>query len=145
MLDFCEPDPLPRTAECNFHSARENVAEEKAFAESAAQAAAAGSLGDLPLAVVSHDPDRPSSDLPADLAKPTNDAWEKMQEELAHLSSKGTRAIAKNSGHYIQIDRPDIVTDAVHGVVEQARAAPANATAPTAQGRYLQMTAVRRL
>jgi pimeloyl-ACP methyl ester carboxylesterase len=145
LLDFCEPDPLPRTAECNFHSARENVAEEKAFAESAAQAATAGSLGDLPLAVVSHDPDRPSSDLPADLAKPTNEAWEKMQEELAHLSSKGTQAIAKNSGHYIQIDRPDIVTDAVHGVVEQARAAQANATAPTAQGRYLQMTAVQRL
>src|ERR1700722_9878115 len=56
LLDLCETDPLPRTAECNFHSARENVAELKAFAESAAQAAAAGSLGDLPLAVLSHDP-----------------------------------------------------------------------------------------
>jgi pimeloyl-ACP methyl ester carboxylesterase len=135
LLDLCETDPLPRTAECNFHSARENVAELKAFAESAAQTAAAGSLGDLPLAVVSHDPDRPSSDLPADLARPTNDAWEKMQEELAHLSSKGTQAIAKNSGHYIQIDRPDMVIDAVHSVVERARAAQANAPAPTAQGR----------
>jgi pimeloyl-ACP methyl ester carboxylesterase len=134
LFDLCESDPLPRTAECNFHSARENVAEEKAFAESAAQAAAAGPLGDLPLAVVSHDPDRPSSDLPADLAKPTNDAWEKMQEELAHLSSKGTQAVARNSGHYIQIDRPDMVIDAVQGVIEQARSTHANAVAPTAQG-----------
>jgi len=135
LLDLCETDPLPRTAECNFHSARENVAELKAFAQSAAQTASAGSLGDLPLAVLSHDPDRPSSDLPADLAKPTNDAWEKMQEELAHLSSKGTQSIAKNSGHYIQIDRPEMVIDAVHSVVEQARAERAKTADPTAKDR----------
>jgi pimeloyl-ACP methyl ester carboxylesterase len=133
LLDLCETDALSRAAECNFHSARENVAELKAFSESAAEAAAAGSLSDLPLAVLSHDPDRPSSDLPADLAKPTNDAWEKMQEELAHLSSKGTQAIAKNSGHYIQIDRPEMVINAVHSVVEQVRAAKDGAAGPAAK------------
>ena len=95
----------------------------KGFPESAAQTAATGSLGDLPLAVLSHDPDKPSADLPADLAKPTNDAWEKMQEELAHLSTRGTQKIGKNSGHYIQIDRPDVVIEAVRNIVEQARAA----------------------
>lgn len=127
LLDLCERDPVARTAECNFHSARENVAEMKAFSESAVQAGSTGSLGDLPLAVISHDPDRPSNDLPADLAKPTNEAWEKMQEELAHLSSRGTQTVAKNSGHYIQIDRPDVVIDAVHTVVEEARdGRPAN-------------------
>ncbi len=135
LLDLCETDPLARTAECNFHSARENVAELKAFPESAAQAAAAGSLGDIPLTVVSHDPDKPSSDLPADLARPTSDAWEKMQEDLARLSSKGTQTIAKNSGHYIQIDRPEAVVDAVRSVVEQARAAQANAASAAAPGR----------
>ena len=84
--------------------------------------AATGSLGSLPLVVLSHDPDKPSGDLPADLAKPTNDAWEKMQEELSHLSTRGTQVIAKNSSHYIQMDRPDVVIDAVHRVVDQARA-----------------------
>ena len=77
----------------------------------------------MPLAVLSHDPEKPSADLPADLAKPTNEAWEKMQEELAHLSTRGTQVIAKNSSHYIQLDRPDVVIDAVRGVVEQARMA----------------------
>ena len=101
---------------------REEIAELKSFKESAAQTAATGSLGDLPLAVLSHDPDKPSAELPADLAKPINEAWEKMQEELAHLSTRGTQTIAKNSSHYIQIDRPDVVIDAVRGVVEQARA-----------------------
>jgi len=112
---------VPRTAECNFHSQRENVAELKAFPESAAEASAAGTLGDLPLAVLSHDPEKPSADLPPDLAKPTNDAWEKMQEELAHLSTRGTQVIAKGSAHYIQIDRPDIVIDAVRSIVDQSR------------------------
>lgn len=91
------------------------------FPESAAETAATGSLGDMPLAVLSHDPDKPSSELPADLAKPMNQEWEKMQEELSHLSSRGTQTIAKNSAHYIQIDRPDVVIDAVHRIVDEAR------------------------
>ncbi len=110
---------------------REVIAEFKSIKESAAQTAATGSLGDMPLAVLSHDPDKPSAELPADLAKPVNDAWEKMQEELAHLSTRGTQTIAKNSSHYIQIDRPEVVIDAVRGVVEQARGAqPVSSSKP---------------
>ncbi len=123
LFGLCDEDPVPRAAECNFHSAAESVAELKAFPESAAQTGASGSLGDMPLVVLSHDPDKPSAELPADLAKPTNDAWEKMQEELAHLSTRGTQVIAKGSAHYVQIDRPDVFVDAVRNVVEQARGA----------------------
>jgi len=125
VLNLCDDDPEVRAAECNFQSMREVIAEFKSVKESAVQTAATGSLGDLPLAVLSHDPDKPSADLPADLAKPVNEAWEKMQEELAHLSTRGTQTIAKNSSHYIQIDRPDVVIDAVRSVVEQSRAAQA--------------------
>jgi pimeloyl-ACP methyl ester carboxylesterase len=123
LMGLCDDDPAPRAAECNWHTAREGVAELKAFPESAAQTAATSSLGDMPLAVLSHDPDKPSAELPPDLSKPTNDAWEKMQEELSHLSTRGTQTIAKNSAHYIQIDRPDVVIEAIRRVVEQARAA----------------------
>jgi pimeloyl-ACP methyl ester carboxylesterase len=123
LLGLCESDPVTRAADCNWHSAREQLAEMKAFPESAAETAQTGSFADLPLAVLSHDPGKPSSDLPPDLAKPTSEAWEKMQEELAHLSTRGTQTVAKNSAHYIQIDRPDIVIEAVRGVVEQARQA----------------------
>jgi pimeloyl-ACP methyl ester carboxylesterase len=121
LLGLCDDDPVQRAAECNFHSAREGVAELKTFSESAAQTAATGTLDDIPLVVLSHDPDKASADIPPDLAKPTNEAWDKMQEELAHLSTRGTRVIAKNSSHYIQTDRPDVVLDAVRTVVEQAR------------------------
>jgi len=128
LLGLCDEDPVRRAADCNFHTARESLAEMKALNDSAAEAAASGSLGDLPLAVLSHDPDKPSAELPADLAKPTNEAWEKMQEELAHLSTRGTQTIAKNSSHYIQTDRPDLVVGAIPAVVDQARAAQAGST-----------------
>jgi pimeloyl-ACP methyl ester carboxylesterase len=121
LLGLCDENPVARAVECNFHTAREGVKEMKAFRESASQAAASGSLGDVPLIVLSHDPDKPSAELPADLVKPTNDAWEKMQEEMAHLSTRGTQSIAKGSAHYIQVDRPDAVIDAVRTVVGQAR------------------------
>ena len=121
LLGLCDNDPTSRAADCNARAAREQLAEIKAFPESAAETAATGSLGDLPLAVLSHDPDKPSSDLPPEIAKPTNEAWEQMQVELSHLSTRGTQTIAKNSAHYIQIDRPDVVIDAVRNIVEQAR------------------------
>jgi pimeloyl-ACP methyl ester carboxylesterase len=123
LLGFCGNDPAVRAVDCNFHSAREGVAELKAISESAAQTAATGSLGDTPLVVLSHDPATPQFDLPEDLVKPTNDAWEQMQEELTRLSARGKQIIATNSGHYIQFDRPDIVIEAVRSVADQIRPA----------------------
>jgi pimeloyl-ACP methyl ester carboxylesterase len=121
LLGFCGNDVQVRAADCNFHSARESAAELKSVAESAAQTAATGTLGDLPLAVLSGDPDLPEPDLPEDLEKAASEAWQEMQEELARLSTRSTHAIAKNSGHYIQLDRPDLVIEAVHNVVNQVR------------------------
>jgi pimeloyl-ACP methyl ester carboxylesterase len=128
LMKFCDNDPEALAAECNFHHAQTSVAEMRAFAESGAQTAATGALGDMPLAVLSHDPERQQPDLPADLEKPTNDAWENLQEELVHLSTRGTQTIAKNSGHYIQLDRPDVVIDAIRKVVDQSRQAKSAST-----------------
>jgi hypothetical protein len=50
-----------------------------------------------------------------------NKAWEQMQEELSRLSTRGTQLIATRSGHYIQDDRPDIVIEAVHNIVDETR------------------------
>jgi len=130
LLGFCGHDVEVRAAECNFHSAREGVTELKAAPESAAQAATTGSLGDMPLVVLSHDPGTPQPDLPDDLVKPTNDAWQQMQTELAKLSTRGTQVIAKNSGHYIQLDRPDVVIEGIRSVVEQVRASSAPGSQP---------------
>ncbi|MGA2347360.1 MAG: hypothetical protein ABSF93_15205, partial [Candidatus Sulfotelmatobacter sp.] len=91
------------------------------FPESAAQTAAAGSLGDMPLLVISHDPNRRLGIFPVSIAIPANEAWEKMQEELVHLSTQGTQVVATGSSHDVPIDRPDVVIEGVRSVVEQAR------------------------
>jgi len=42
-----------------------------------------------------------------------------MQKELAGLSSNSRQVIAERSGHYIQLDQPDLVIDAVLELVNQ--------------------------
>jgi pimeloyl-ACP methyl ester carboxylesterase len=121
LMGFCGPDAEVRAADCNFRSVRESVAELRAVGESAAQTAATGALGDMPLAVLTRDPAQPEADLPEDLVQPTTRAWQQMQDELAHLSTRSTHVIAKNSGHYIQLDRPDLVIDAVRKIADKTR------------------------
>jgi len=126
-LGACDDSPTARAADCNWHSAREQVSEMKSFSTSAAEAGATGSLGDLPLIVLSHDPDKPSSEFPPDLAKDVNQAWEQMQEDLAHLSTRGSQVIVRDSSHYIQIDNPAAVVEAVRRVVDQVPHGPSAA------------------
>jgi pimeloyl-ACP methyl ester carboxylesterase len=122
LLGQCDEDPVLRAAACNWHTAAEAVAELKSFpAESAAQTAASGSLGDIPLLVISHDPNKPLGSFPGSIAKPANEAWETMQDELSHLSTQGTQVIATGSSHNVPTDRPDVVIEGVRSVVEQAR------------------------
>lgn len=121
LIGLCDQDPRQRAAQCNFHTDHEAIEEMRSIPESARQTAAAGNLDDLPLAVVSHDPEKPSTEFPPDVAKATNEAWEKMQQDLAHLSTRGTQTIAKGSRHYIQLDRPDMVVAAIRNVWDEAR------------------------
>jgi hypothetical protein len=44
-----------------------------------------------------------------------------MQEELRHLSSRSKRIVAKSSGHYIEVYRPELVINAVRDIVFDAR------------------------
>lgn len=43
------------------------------------------------------------------------------QEELRRLTPSARHVVATGSGHYIQLDRPRLVTAAVRRVVERAR------------------------
>ena len=94
-------------------------AEAAAQKESSAQVRTLGTLGNLPLIVLSHDPDKMR--FPGNLTEPVNREWARMQEELAHLSSNGSHLVVKGSGHDIQIDHPEAVVDAIREVVGKAR------------------------
>ena len=88
----------------NFISLGQHVA---ALPISAAQAAAVNSLGDLPLVVLSGDHH----------AAPYAD-W---QRDLAQLSARGVQIVAGESGHWIHLDRPELVTRVIREVVSAAR------------------------
>lgn len=94
-------------------------AEAAAQKESSAQVRTLGTLGNLPLIVLSHDPDKMR--FPRNLTEPVNREWARMQEELAHLSSNGSHLVVKGSGHDIQIDHPEAVVDAIREVVGKAK------------------------
>jgi pimeloyl-ACP methyl ester carboxylesterase len=94
-------------------------AEAAAQNENSAQVRALGSLGNMPLVVLSHDPDKVH--FPGNLTEPVNREWDKMQQEQAQLSSNGSHLVVKGSGHDIQIDKPEAVVDAIRKVVSQAK------------------------
>ncbi len=90
---------------------------------SLAQVRAVKSLGSLPLVVLSHSHTLPiDPDLPPELARKIEQVWEQKQNELAGLSTASTHLVAEKSGHYIQVDEPQIVIDAVLNVLEQTKA-----------------------
>lgn len=89
-----------------------SIAESTAFYSNASPTKTA-ELGDLPLIVLSHGLPDPDSD-----AAVFEQEWTDMQKELAGLSSNSRRIIAEQSGHYIQLDEPNLVIDAIRQIVE---------------------------
>jgi pimeloyl-ACP methyl ester carboxylesterase len=70
-------------------------------------------LGDLPLIVLSHGLPDATSDVSDMQESQFEMEWAKMQKELAGLSSQGKQVIAQKSGHYIQLDQPNLVIDSI--------------------------------
>jgi hypothetical protein len=75
-------------------------------------------LGNLPLIVLSSG----YGEAIQSLSEAENQhIWEEMQteqSELAALSSASKQIIAGESGHYIQLDQPDLVISAIREVVQ---------------------------
>jgi len=54
-------------------------------------------------------------------ARGSDERWRKLQQDLTSLSERGCLMIARQSGHVVQMDEPDVVVDAIRRVVETAR------------------------
>ncbi len=67
------------------------------------------------------DVQRKQSVLSRELRVKVHDANQEMQMDLAGLSTAGIQVIAKDSGHNIQYDQPDLVVEAIRALLEQAR------------------------
>jgi len=112
-----EIEPMLRAVQCRKQWYDTIQAEGAFFSESSSQVRATGSLGNMPLVVLSHDPHRGFNPyIPVD-AK-AEQVLQERHEDLARLSSRGTRIVAEGSQHYIQFDRPELVVQAIRQVVE---------------------------
>ncbi len=86
-------------------------------------------LGDMPLIVLSQkmdaqklfEPYPPAiqSQLTMERWQQEADIYNEMQDELAALSTRGERIIVEDSGHFIQLDQPQVVIDAIREVFGQ--------------------------
>ena len=81
----------------------------------------AGSLGDLPLVVLTAMNKQRADDFPADLNAKFNEIWLELQKELAQLSSNSIHIVSQESAHFIQEEQPDLVIDAILQVIEKVR------------------------
>jgi len=104
--DFCDPRVDAGIGEMlHFHQSGEETVHD-------------GPYGDLPVLVLSSDPAKQIAD---HQSRVEVDAWERMQENLKHLSTHSRRIIARGSGHNIHLDRPDLIEREVPLFVEQIR------------------------
>ena len=99
------------------------VAEIESVEESAAQLAATGSLGDMPLAVISarnsFDAFRsPNNDIPYEKA---DRAWMEMQMELVALSTSSSHHISETGTHRIHFTEPALVVNSIREVIRKVQ------------------------
>ena len=114
-----EPAAAKLQAEDECHDRFRAIAEEvESFDRSGEEAAHTGPYGELPILILSQDTAKGVAEgEPRELG----DAWNQMQEDLKKLSTRSRRIIAKGSGHYIQLNRPELIEREVPRFIEQIR------------------------
>jgi CubicO group peptidase (beta-lactamase class C family)/pimeloyl-ACP methyl ester carboxylesterase len=98
------------------------------------KAATAQPLRPIPLVVLTQGQPfdlSPWQPLPADFPEALNRAWHTGQDALAKLAPNARHTVATKSSHYIQVQEPQLVIDAIKQVVEAVRNQSARATAST--------------
>jgi pimeloyl-ACP methyl ester carboxylesterase len=138
LLDASHPDQLAReraalppyqpgengaltAARADLANTQPDPQEGFAWVPSAAQVRASGTLGALPLVVVTRGRSPLPATIPAGTRAHLEDVWQTLQAELAGLSTQSEHVVARQSGHFIQLDQPQLVIAAIQQVVDAAR------------------------
>jgi pimeloyl-ACP methyl ester carboxylesterase len=115
---------LARAEDCRSSYINSWLGEWDDFESSAEQVSKLPCCDSIPLVVVSQD----SGSSNSSERKGGGSTWDSVQQQLTHLSSRGKRIIAKNSGHYVMVDRPDVVLDALQIVNDEVLSLPEGQT-----------------
>jgi pimeloyl-ACP methyl ester carboxylesterase len=89
--------------------------------DSAAFANAKLSFGDKPLIVLTRGRPVGAPGVPPSAVPAMEAAWKAGHDRLAALSTHGIDVVVSDTGHYIQVEQPDAVIDAVRRVVTELR------------------------
>jgi pimeloyl-ACP methyl ester carboxylesterase len=79
-------------------------------------------FGDMPIIVLTHSPLPKAKGETRQERDQRTLLWESLHLEVAAMSTRGIDVIVPNSGHYIQLDHPQVVVDAVNQALAIARA-----------------------
>jgi pimeloyl-ACP methyl ester carboxylesterase len=91
--------------------------------KSAAEAEASPGFGDRPLIVLTAgDRAAVTEGLPAPVAKKLDSIWMELQTSLVGLSSKGRQEIVDGATHDMPFEKPDVIVDAIHQVLDRGGA-----------------------
>ena len=82
-----------------------------------------GPFGDLPILAFSQDPDKPMQglSLSTSQAQQVSAIWNGMQEDIKKLSTRSRRIIARGSGHYVEVERAELVNREVENFLQVVR------------------------
>ena len=86
------------------------------------EAAAVRPLEQIPVVVVTHGRGYSAAEIPAGISPEAMEAvWQGLQADLARLSPTARQIVAPTSGHYILLEQPEVVIEAIRSVVMEAR------------------------
>ncbi len=108
----CRPDYVD-TDECELNY----------FEESSKQAGRLTSFGRIPLLIITRDPDFREGISPRGVAQIP--VWEREQEGSKSLSPLNWRVIARQSGHMVPLDRPEVIVTEMTNLIAYLRGGPA--------------------
>lgn len=85
-----------------------------------AEASTVSDIGDIPLLVVSaNDPERFADYYQSEQLREEMDRlWQELQIDLLSLSSNSRQILAHKSGHYVQLEQPELLADAIRFLVD---------------------------
>ncbi|MEZ4869520.1 MAG: alpha/beta hydrolase [Caldilineaceae bacterium] len=99
------------------------IAEQATAETHVAEVAAAQitTVGDIPLIVLSAGRHEMPGDVPPAVVEEMAQVWQQLQAELATRSPQGKQVAVAESGHYIHLEQPQVVIDAIDEVVTATR------------------------
>lgn len=102
------------------------------------------SFGDIPLRVITGtSPTRNKEVADVALRKEVNRTWNELQKDQLRLSTRSTQILAPKSGHYVQLEQPEIVTAAIRQLIDQTAATGRRPEQPASQGGVPAVAATR--